>query len=187
MGAARGSGVQALRAVLGEELEPRPVGRPQAPRGPAGHAQDPTVVVPALVAEVASAHGLSEDAAALYLQLLALPDPTDRNCARWTGWRPARMKKARAELAATELVVEAKRSARRPHPLPAVRLARPQVARPAGGDVEGRPLPGARRLRAVPRLPVPDLFAHAWQRVQDGDAPAYEKLTTRATRKARRR
>ena len=63
-----------------------------------------------LVAEAAEAHGLGADAAALYLMLLALPDPTDRNCARWTGWKPARLKAARAELAATDLVVEAKRA-----------------------------------------------------------------------------
>ncbi|MEJ8640444.1 hypothetical protein WKI68_01365 [Streptomyces sp. MS1.HAVA.3] len=55
-------------------------------------------------------YGLGADAAALYLALLAMPDPTDRNTARWTGWKPARLKAARAELAATDLVVEAGRS-----------------------------------------------------------------------------
>ncbi|MEU9388370.1 hypothetical protein AB0D38_49055, partial [Streptomyces sp. NPDC048279] len=104
VGEGRTTGLRALRTILGDDLA-----RALAADGPAGYAQDPTVSVPALVAEVASAQGLGEDAAALYLQLLALPDPTDRNCARWTGWKPARTKKARAELAAAALVVEAKR------------------------------------------------------------------------------
>ncbi|MFD0527080.1 hypothetical protein ACFQ1I_07070 [Kitasatospora arboriphila] len=66
--------------------------------------------MPDLVEEAAARHGLGADAAALYLMLLAMPDPTDRNTARWTGWKPARLKAARAELAATDLVVQASRT-----------------------------------------------------------------------------
>ncbi|BFO18676.1 hypothetical protein SHKM778_50640 [Streptomyces sp. KM77-8] len=101
--------MRALRTVLDDELA-RALTAGTDPEGPAGYAQDPALSVPGLVTEVAEAHGLSEDAAVLYLQLLALPDPTDRNRARWTGWKPARAKKARTELAATGLVVEAKRA-----------------------------------------------------------------------------
>ena len=74
---------------------------------PAAYHQDPTLSVPELVAQVATRFDLTEDAAALYLQLLALPDPTDANVARWTGWKPARLRQARAALAETdaELVV----------------------------------------------------------------------------------
>lgn len=186
VGPDRDGGLQALRTILDDGLD-RVLAAGLAPEGPVGHAQDPTVVAPALVAEVASAHGLGEDAAALYLQLLALPDPTDRNCARWTGWKPARLKKARTELAATDLVVEAKRPrAGRTLFLPCGWRDLKSPALPVETWKEGLyPVPD--RSRAVPRLPVPDLFARAWQRVQDGDAPAYEKLTTRATRKGRRR
>ncbi|MBC7267101.1 MAG: hypothetical protein H5T76_00065, partial [Streptomyces sp.] len=109
VGAWRGQDLRALRTVLADELA-RAVVAGTDPAGLTGYAQNPTVSVPGLVAEAAGAHGLGEDAAALYLQLLALPDPTDRNCARWTGWKPARMRRARAELAATGLVVEAKRA-----------------------------------------------------------------------------
>ncbi|MBC7272235.1 MAG: hypothetical protein H5T76_26595, partial [Streptomyces sp.] len=132
-------------------------------------------------------HGLGEDAAALYLQLLALPDPTDRNCARWTGWRPARMKKARAELAATGLVVEAKRArAGRTLFLPCGWLDLKAPALPV--EVWKQDLyPVSGHSRAVPLTPVPELFTRAWDRVRAGDAPAYEELTTRATRKGRRR
>ncbi|MEU6610866.1 hypothetical protein ABZ922_38530 [Streptomyces shenzhenensis] len=184
VGRARGAGLRALRAVLGDEL-----GQALAAgaTGPAGYAQDPAVGAPELVAEVAAAHGLSEDAAALYLQLLALPDPTDRNCARWTGWKPARTKKARAELAATDLVVTAKRPrAGRTLFLPCGWHDLSSPALPVETWKEGLyPIPG--HARAVPLLPVPELFARAWHRVRAGDAPAYEELTTRATRRGSRR
>ncbi|MEV0172014.1 hypothetical protein AB0I00_12965 [Streptomyces sp. NPDC050803] len=186
VGPLRGAGLRALRTILGDDLA-RTLAAGTDPEGPAGYAQDPTVGAPALVAEVAAAHGLSEDAAALYLQLLALPDPTDRNCARWTGWKPARLKKARTELAATDLVVEAKRArAGRTLFLPGGWRDLKGAALPVETWKEGL-YPVHERLRAVPLLPVPELFARAWERVQNGDAPAYEELTTRATRKGRRR
>lgn len=155
--------------------------------GREGYAQDPTRSVPGLVTEVAGTHGIGEDAAALYLQLLALPDPTDRNSTRWTGWKPARMKKARAELAATALVVEAKRTrAGRGLFLPGAWLALKAPALPVEPwkrdlyDIPGH-------TATVPLLPVPELFTRAWDRVRAGDVPAFEELTTRATRKGRRR
>ncbi|WP_345672910.1 hypothetical protein, partial [Streptomyces phyllanthi] len=186
VGAARGTGMQTLRTILDDGLA-RALSAGTAPDGPFGHAQDPTVSVPALVAEVAAAHGLSEDAAALYLQLLALPDPTDRNCARWTGWKPARLKKARTELAATDLVVEAKRlRAGRTLFLPCGWLDLKSPALPVETWKEGLYTVRS-HARAVPLLPVSELFTRAWDRVRAGDAPAYEELTTRATRKGRRR
>ncbi len=153
-----------------------------APEGvdPDAYHQDPTVSVPALVAEVGTRFGLTEDAAALYLQLLALPDPTDANVTRWTGWKPARLRQARAALAETDLVLTAKRArAGRSLFLPGgwLALSAPQLPleswkAPMFEYVEGRP--GA----IVPLEPVADLFARAWQRVLDGDAPAYEELKT---------
>ncbi|MGW4277145.1 hypothetical protein ACWEGQ_33475, partial [Streptomyces seoulensis] len=182
----RGAGVRALRAILDDALA-RALAAGADPEGPVGHAQDPAVSVPALVAEVAEEHGLSADAAALYLQLLALPDPTDRNRARWTGWKPARAKKARTELAASPLVVEAKRArAGRTLFLPGGWLDLKSPALPVEVWKRGlHPIGG--HVRAIPPMPVPELFARAWQRVRSGDAPAYEELTTRATRKGRRR
>ncbi|MGV9940482.1 hypothetical protein [Streptomyces sp. NPDC003401] len=185
-GPGRGGGLRALRAVLGDDLA-RALAAGTGPGEAGGHAQDPTVTVPELVAEVAGAHGLSEDAAALYLQLLALPDPTDRNCARWSGWKPARAKRARTELAATDLVVEAKRPrAGRTLFLPCGWRDLKAPALPVEVWKEGL-YPVGERSRAVPLMPVPELFARAWDRVRAGDAPAYEELTTRATRKGRRR
>jgi hypothetical protein len=144
---------------------------------------DPSRSAPELVAAVASARGLGADAATLYLQLLALPDPTDRNVARWTGWKPARLAAARKELAATDLVVEAKRSRagrslflpggwlalRSPH-LPVERWKIPLLTL----DDDG----GCALDIVVPAAPLPELFALAWQRVADGDIPKFDEITT---------
>ncbi|MEU1484848.1 hypothetical protein [Streptomyces sp. NPDC005752] len=180
------SDLLALRALLGQETDVlvsagAPDGSPQHP------AQDPTRAVPDLVAEAADTLGLRADSAALYLMLLALPDPTDRNCVRWTGWKPARVKRAREELAATDLVVEAKRSrAGRTLFLPCGWLERGAPGLPLETWKEHL-YPVAGSARTLPHLPVPELFAAAWARVRGGDAPAFEELDTRATRKGRRR
>ncbi|MFF6998217.1 hypothetical protein ACFY93_25100 [Streptomyces sp. NPDC008313] len=187
VGAVRSAGLQALRTVLGDGLA-RALAVRTGPGGTAaGYAQDPAVSVPELVTELAETHGMGEDAAALYLQLLALPDPTDRNRSRWTGWKPARAKKARAELVATGLVVEAKRArAGRTLFLPCGWLDLKAPALPVEVWKEGLH-PFRAHSRAVVTTPVPELFAAAVARVRAGDVPAYEELTTRATRKGRRR
>ncbi|MGW1541948.1 hypothetical protein ACWCPM_17240 [Streptomyces sp. NPDC002309] len=186
VGAGHGGGMRALRTILGDDLA-RALTAGTDADVPAGHAQDPFLSVPELVTEVARTHGLAKDAAALYLQLLALPDPTDRNCARWTGWKPARVKKARAALAATDLVVEARRArAGRTLFLPGGWLDLKSPALPVEIWKQGL-YPVLDHSRAVPLVPVPELFTRAWDRARAGDAPAYEELTTRATRKGRRR
>lgn len=187
-----GSDQLALTAVIGGEIERLAAAAATVPQTGAEAApgalwlQNPQHSVPALVAEAARTHGLGEDAAALYLQLLALPDPTDRNVARWTGWKPARLKKARAELAATSLVLEAKRSrAGRSLFLPCGW----QEARSPALPVEtwkSALYPLSTHQPALPHRPVPELFALAWQRTLDGDAPGYEELQTGKRRKATR-
>ncbi|MBM7054554.1 hypothetical protein [Streptomyces durocortorensis] len=186
VGPQRTGDLLALRALLGQETDA--LAASGAPDGSTHHpAQDPTRTVPDLVADAADALALSTDATALYLMLLALPDPTDRNCARWTEWKPARIKKARAELAATDLVVEAKRSrAGRTLFLPCGWLERGAPGLPLETWKEDLyPVTGS--ARTLPHLSVPALYAAAWARVRGGDAPAFEELDTRATRKGRRR
>ncbi|MGV9779016.1 DNA-binding protein [Streptosporangium sp. NPDC003464] len=147
--------------------------------------QDPTRSVPDLVVEVAKEHGLGEDAAAVYLTLLAMPDPTDRNLARWTGWKPARLKEARAELAATDLVVGASRArAGRALFLPGgwTELRTPRL------PLEQWKLPlfdldGSSSVPLVPVQPAADLYRRAWQRVRDGDAPRFEELKIKRGRR----
>ena len=75
-----------------------------------GHATDPSNSVPQLVAEAATVLGFGIDAARYWLQLLALPDPTDANVESWNGWTRKQRRAAGTELLTKELVVEAKRS-----------------------------------------------------------------------------
>ncbi|WP_436763065.1 DNA-binding protein [Streptosporangium sp. V21-05] len=150
--------------------------------------QDPSRSVPALQSQVAGEYGLGQDAAALYLALLAMPDPTDKNVARWTGWKPARFKAARAELAATDLVVEASRTrAGRSLFLPGAwtELKAPNV------PLERWKLPlfdlvaeeSAVLGVIVPAEPVADLYTGAWRRVRDGGVPRFEELRVRRGRR----
>ncbi|MFI5476899.1 hypothetical protein ACIA6D_42925 [Streptomyces cacaoi] len=174
-----------VRTVLGDDLAGL-VAVGHGPGTPHGWAQDPDVSAPDLVTEVASALGLGADAAAHYLQLLALPDPTDRNCARWTGWKPARLKKARAELAATDLVIEAKRSrAGRTLFLPGAWTVQRHTLPIENWKERFYPLSEYRQV--VPKVSVAELFTRAWSAVRDGEGPAFEELTTRATGKDDRR
>ncbi|MFE6912168.1 DNA-binding protein [Streptomyces erythrochromogenes] len=153
--------------------------------------QDPSRSVPDLVEEVRAEHGLGADAATLYLALLAMPDPTDRNTARWTGWKPARLKAARAELAATDLVVSAERSrAGRSLFLPggwadtaAPALPVEQWKLPMYGLTPGgRPLLGV----LAPAEPAAELYRRAWQRIREGDVPRFQELKVKRTRARRR-
>jgi hypothetical protein len=154
--------------------------------------QDPTRSVPDLVAEVAAELGLEGDVAALYLMLLAMPDPTDRNTARWTGWKPARLKAARTALAATALVVEANRPrAGRSLFLPGGWIALPAPdplvetwKRPLLDDLIGENHAVLGVL--APTRAAAQLYRSAWARVRDGDIPRFEELNLgRAGRTAR--
>ncbi|MCF2532569.1 hypothetical protein [Yinghuangia soli] len=179
----RADALEGVRTVLGDSLDRL---LDAGADGPLGWAQDPSWSVPDLVAEVAKVHEIGADAAALYLQLLALPDPTDRNQARWTGWKPARLKAARAELGAGDLVVTAKRArAGRSLFLPGG-WHEFKTALPLETWKDGL-YPVADHYRLIPDRPVTDLFRSAWQRVQEGDAPGFEQLETRTTRRGRRR
>lgn len=193
-------GIGGLEAALRAAHEPRFAALLADPGAPAAGTtdadgtwwpQDPTRSVPGLVAEAAAAHGLGADAAALYLVLLAMPDPTDRTTARWTGWKPARLKAARAELAATDLVVTADRSRAGRSlflpgawaDLPAPALPVEQWKLPMYGVVAGaRPLCGV----LLPGEPAADLYRRAWQRIREGDVPRFEELKVKRTRPRRR-
>ncbi|OLR93004.1 hypothetical protein [Actinokineospora bangkokensis] len=172
--------VRALELIRSDGLTRACAAAPAPDGDPTAFHQDPSVSVPHLVTEVAQRCGLDDDAAVLYLQLLALADPTDANTARWTGWKPARLRAARAALAATDLVLSAKRA----------RAGR-SLFLPGGWLALGAPHLPLERWKAplfgftdtpdgviAPLGTVAELFTRAWQRVLDGDAPAYEELTT---------
>ncbi|MFD0351479.1 hypothetical protein ACFQ0M_46345 [Kitasatospora aburaviensis] len=112
---------------------------------------------------------MSADAAALYLMLLALPDPTDRRVRQWTGWSGAALKAAQQQVRATGLVVEARRaragrSLFAPGPWLDLKVPRLPVE---AGKLALLPATAARACAAhavlVPTRPLPALFAQAWQ------------------------
>jgi hypothetical protein len=145
------------------------------PQGGAGLPHDPRFSVPELVTEVAARFGLDEDAAAYYLQLLALPDPTDRAVQAWNGWKPARLKAAQSTLVAAGLAVAAKRErAGRPVFLPGGWQPAKAPSLPLETWKQELYLEGAPVI-LVPR-PIPELFAAAWARVVAGDVPRYRDL-----------
>ncbi|XVQ08329.1 hypothetical protein ACQP1W_38085 [Spirillospora sp. CA-255316] len=139
---------------------------------------DPLAVVPGLVAHVAERHALTEDAARLYLQLLALPAPADGAVRRWNGWKAARHHQAVTCLVDAGLVVQGKRpragrSVFLPGGWAAAKKATPLETWKA--DLLGVRLSGDRTkvekdTVVLPRT-LPELFAEAWRRVEDGDGP----------------
>jgi hypothetical protein len=151
------------------------------PVPPGGYEANPAMSTPGTVGEVAAALGLDADAAALYLQLLTLLEPTDRNVRRWNGWAPARHRGAVAALAAAGLVVQAERAraGRRAFvpgawaPAAAPNLPLEVWKFPLYGLERdrrtGRPL--GRWARLLPDRPLHELFAAAWARVRAGDIP----------------
>ncbi|MFE9692080.1 hypothetical protein [Micromonospora sp. NPDC005806] len=161
----------ALRLVLSPRLDAVVA----TPDGAVGDHRDPRVAVPELVDAVAGHTGLARDHAAYYLQLLALPDPTDVNVRTWNGWKPAALKQAQAALVEAGLVVSAKRERAgrgvflpggwQPAKHPRVPLE--TWKRPLYPSGDGRPV--------VDRS-LPDLFHHAWRRVTAGDPPRYLDL-----------
>ncbi|MFD5878128.1 hypothetical protein [Streptomyces yangpuensis] len=163
--------VRRIQVVRGEGPDRMLARASDTPVPPGGYELNPALSVPELVAEAASALGVGADAAALYLQLLALARPTDQNVRRWNGWSPARHKAAQAELVAAG-VVETGRRARAgrtafvpgpwtelkaPHlPLETAKLG-PYAAR------VGRSEPEMPFLRLLSPVPPHELFAEAWR------------------------
>jgi hypothetical protein len=139
---------------------------------PAGaYETNPRHSAPDLTAEVSDHLAVGPDAAALYLQLLALARPTDQNVRRWNGWTAARHKKAQAELAATGAVETGKRSrAGRTAfvPGPWTDIASPHLPLETakitayGATTDGTTVRGP-FTRLLPPLPVHELFARAWE------------------------
>ncbi|MBQ0867698.1 hypothetical protein [Streptomyces sp. RK75] len=153
-----------LRLLLSEDFAALGAHLAADAEQPPGWEQYPVRSVPQLVTRCAEQHGLSEDAAALQLMLLALPDPTDRRVKAWTDWKPARFKEAAAELAATPLVLLATRPrAGRSLFVPGLWHERTSPRLP----LEAAKLPhlpqaanhrSTSHLAVVPSMPVPLLF-----------------------------
>ncbi|WP_166824249.1 hypothetical protein [Thalassoroseus pseudoceratinae] len=157
----------------------------KTPVADGGYETNPMESAPKLVSEVAEHYKIDESAAALYLQVLSLPDPTTANLKLWNDWKTAELNKAVKELKAKELVLEAKRSRagrsfflpggwealKLPHlPIETWKLPLFGIERDSEGGLV-MPL-----SRILPTKPVHQLFHDAWERVKNGDEPEYEEV-----------
>ena len=146
---------------------------------------NPLLSAPDVVKAVVKKSKLSEEAATWYLQLLTLPDPTDKNIQLWNGWTSAQLKTLSKELVDKGVVLEATRSRagrklflpggwedlKAPHlPLETWKMPLFQMTR----DAYQRATPPLSRI--VPLEPLHTLFARAWKRIVDGDVPKYEEV-----------
>jgi hypothetical protein len=152
-----------------------------SPLGAGSWEQNPLASAPDVVKAVAKKRKLSERAAAAWLQLLVLVEPTKKAVCEWNGWTPKVYDDAVAELVAAELVVVGKRArAGREHFLPGG-WEDPKHGPPY--ELWKEPLygkaPKATRFplgSMVPLEPLHTLFAAAWARCEHGDAPAFEEV-----------
>ncbi|GCD92401.1 hypothetical protein [Embleya hyalina] len=146
---------------------------------PGAYETNPAASVPELVDRVAASLTLPPDAAALYLQLLALEAPTDRRVRTWNGWTPTRHRKAATALVDAGLAVADKRSrARRGIFLPGPWA---EADKPEYHSMETwkATFLGIRlvsdsltiHFRADIDRTLPELFADAWERVEQGNGP----------------
>lgn len=141
---------------------------------PGSYETNPALSAPEVLGQVVGELDIDKDAAALYLQLLTLRAPSDRNIRRWNGWTAARHQKAGAVLVERGLVIEDKRAragrqlflpgewihAGKPYqPMEAWKAELLGVERSYNGRLEN-PLP-------LPTRTLPELFAHAWALVQE--------------------
>jgi hypothetical protein len=166
--------VRFLRGEGADELVARILDTP-VPEG--GWEANPAVSAPALLAEVAAARGLSPDAAALYLQLLAGHDPSVRRIRDWNGWTGADFGRAAAELTEAGLAVRARRArAGRdvflPGPWEDLKAPDQPVEAWRVRLYGGRPLGRLLALRPLHRL-----FEDAWREVEAGRGPAFEEVS----------
>lgn len=142
-----------------------------------GYEGNPALSAPETVARVEKALGVDADAAALYLQLLAIARPSDRRVRLWNGWNAARHRQAAAALVTAGVVVADKRArAGRGVFLPGDWAEARKPLWPIEvwkADLLGVRLIGKRVWEnQVWRLTLPELFAHAWDLVERGEGPA---------------
>ncbi|WP_331766217.1 hypothetical protein [Embleya sp. NBC_00896] len=140
---------------------------------------NPAASVPELVDRVAESLTVPPDAAALYLQLLAIEAPTDRGVRTWNGWTPTRHRKAAASLVDAGLAVADKRPrAGRGIFLPGPWASATKPFQPMetwkATFLGIRLVPNSLTIYYRPTLgrTLPELFAAAWDLVERGEGPA---------------
>lgn len=143
-----------------------------------GFENNPLLSVPALVERASKALDVSLDAAQLYLQILALSEPTNKNVLSWNNWKPAQLKKAGGELRDRRLLVEGKRErAGRDLFLPGAWQKSTTKALPMESwKLSLYALPCGALLRTLPPRASHELFEAALTRVERGDVPKLEEV-----------
>jgi hypothetical protein len=141
---------------------------------------NPQISAPELVPIVAKDLGISTDAACLYLQLLAAPDPSDQRVGRWNSWSAETLGTTSDELVATGL---------------ATRAARPNSGRgiflPGAWVKLHKPNHSLERYKTSSLIFAFDLvlaphapdrqFASAWERFRGGDRPRQDEQGEQVT------
>lgn len=169
------SAITIAKLVLSKELEALASRAVDSPLPAGSFEANPLLSAKKTVSAVEKANGISTDAAALYLQLLALAEPTEKAVLRWNDWKPKQYQAAVAELAKKKLVVQGKRE-----------RAQREVFLPGGfSKGVGKNLPmeewkqqfySSTLSRNLPLEPLHTLFARAWKLVEAGEGPRFEKV-----------
>jgi hypothetical protein len=160
--------------LMSEECEALVARVRKTPVAAGAYELDPSASVPKLVAEAREALGVSDDAAALYLQMLALPSPTKKLVTQVTGWTSARYEKAATELSKKKWVIEGKRE----------RSGRAVFLPGTWDKLQGVAMEGYKLalFQSVafdePMLTVAphEAYARAWARWKSGDRPGFEDV-----------
>jgi len=171
-------GAKAAYYLLSKDCEElvESVRRSTAPEG--SYELDPRVSAKETVASMREAAGLDEDAATLYLQMLALPNPTRKLVLQVNGWKPARYEAAAQALVKQKLLIEGKRE----------RAGR-EIFLPGAWDKKSRGLSmeaykassydrvcfDEAQVTVAPRT----LYERAFARLSSGDKPGFEDVTKR--------
>ncbi len=143
---------------------------------------NPSASLPDLVSTVAVELDVSVEAAAFYLQVLTLSEPTTANVRKWNGWTAKQVTVVGSVLVEKGLLVSAKRAGSgRDLFLPGAWV---EMRSPAIGIEDWKtpmyalaPQEGAKRTsylgRVLPLDPIPALFTQAWERWMSGDRPGF--------------
>ncbi|MER6621533.1 hypothetical protein [Streptomyces sp. NPDC000931] len=168
--------VEWLRGPVCERIVER-IGDPALP--PGTYETNPVFSAPDVLGRAARGLGVDEDAAALYLQLLTLYAPSDRNVRTWNGWKAPRHREAADVLVEHGLAVEDRRAragrrlflpgewihADKPYqPMEAWKAELLGLERSYNGRLENPP--------PLPTRTLPELFARAWELVEGGRGPS---------------
>ena len=164
-------GWQTIRALTEGHMDELIADLQQAPdqeAAVAGNPYDPCVSAPELVTQVADTLGIPHDSARYFLQIAALPNPTDKNVRAWNGWKPKQLTNAATPLVEQGLVVQENRRAGRTRFLPGDWLPKTKLmplmeeAKTPLYLIWNTPKPQPVVRGCPPLVPLPVLFHRAW-------------------------